>query len=249
MGGYGGNKYGYKGDDASKEKLIIEYLPLIRKISGKLSIALPPTLDENDLIGSGIIGLLEAMERFDPARGVDFRSFASLRIKGAMIDELRKLSWAPRSFFTQYRHVQEAGERVAQEIKREPTSEEIARELGWTVNEVDQVWTHYNLLAIISMERVLFAGDDNEGLRLEELLAATDDGPDDHLEKKERVALLARSLKELTEREQILLSLYYHEDLTQKEIARLLNISAVRVSQIHAGALQRLRKLLGKMMK
>ena len=168
--GYGGKKYGYKGDDAGKEKLIIEYLPLIRKIAGKLSIALPPTLDENDLIGSGIIGLLEAMERFDSSRGVDFKTFASLRIKGAMIDELRKLSWAPRSFFTQYRQVQEAGERVAQKLKREPTSEEIAHELGWTVNEVDQVWTHYNFLTIVSMERVLFAEGENEGLRLLSLI-------------------------------------------------------------------------------
>lgn len=245
MGRYAGKEYAYNKDGgAGKEKIITDYLPLIKKTAGKLSIALPPSMDENDLIGSGIIGLLEAFERYDSSRGVDFSAFASLRIKGAMVDELRKLSWAPRSFFLQLRKVQEAGEKLAQEHKRDATSDEIARDLGWSVSEVNRVWAHCNLLTIISLDKALFSDDGEEGLRLEEKIAAPGDDPGDVLEKKEKTAQLAEALKMLGEREQLLLSLYYHEDLTQKEIAGLMKVSPVRVSQIHARALQQLRKIL-----
>jgi len=244
MGGYPGKEIAYGGDTAERERFVLDYLPLIKKIAGRLGIALPSSMDENDLIGSGIIGLLEALERYDPSRGVDFATFASLRIKGAMVDELRKLSWAPRSFFSQLRQVQGAGEKVAQEQKREADAEEIAEELGWKPEDVEQVWLHYNLLSVVSLEKVLFAEGEDDGVKLEDLISSAEEGPSESADRNEMLLELTEAIKKLPEREQMLLSLYYYEELTQKEIAKVLQISTVRVSQIHARAIQRLQDLL-----
>ncbi len=247
MGRFEEKEYFYKKDDGeSKEKLILDYLPLIKKIAGKLSLALPPSMDENDLVGSGIVGLLEALERFDSSKGSSFASFVSLRIRGAMIDELRKVSWAPRSFFVGLRKVQEVGDKLSQELKRDAAPDEIAAELKWPVSEVTRVYAHCNFLTVVSLEKVLFSSDGEEGLKLEDKVADTGELPGEGLEKREKELALAEALKELGKRDQILLSLYYKEDLTQKEIAGLLNVSPVRVSQLHARALQKLREVLRK---
>ena len=247
MGRYEDKEYFYNKDDGEiKEKLILDYLPLIKKVAGKLSLALPPSMDESDLIGSGIVGLLEALERYDASKGTPFASFVSLRIRGAMIDELRKVSWAPRSFFVGLRKVQEVGDKLAQSLNRDATPEEIAAELKWPVSEVTRVYAHCNLLTVVSLEKVLFTADGEEGLKLEDKVADSGELPGEGLEKREMELALAEALKELGKRDQILLSLYYEEDLTQKEIAGLLDVSPVRVSQLHARALQQLRNVLRK---
>ncbi len=231
-------------DSQSREDLVISYLPLIRKMAGKLNIALPASLDKSDLIGSGIIGLLEACERYQPSRGVKFSSYAMLRIKGAMIDEIRKVSLAPRSFFSRLRQIQEATENLRLGLDREPTTGEIAAHLGWLETTVHRVWSQYNLLAITSLETVLFGEMGETGCTLGEVIPADRDAPEQALLRKERCHLLSEALAKLPEREKLLLSLYYHEDLTQKEIAQIMNISTVRVSQIHARAIQRLQVML-----
>lgn len=229
---------------SGKEEAVLSYLPLVRKIAGKIAMALPPALDENDLIGSGIIGLLEAWERFEHGRGVGFHQYAALRIKGAMIDELRRLSWTSRSFFPRLRQVQQAEEKLTQELQREPSAAEISGALGWTAGMVEQVWSHYNLLSLLSLERLLFGNMEEEGFRLEEVVPASGKEPGDDLILLERQRELAEALDHLSPREREVLSLYYYEDLTQKEIAQLLEISTARVSQLHARALKRLRGLL-----
>ncbi|HHX87136.1 MAG TPA: FliA/WhiG family RNA polymerase sigma factor [Firmicutes bacterium] len=229
----------------TKEDLVITYLPLIKNLAGKLSIALPASLDKSDLVGSGIIGLLEAYERYDPARGVKFSSYASLRIRGAMIDEIRKVSLAPRSFFSRLRQVQEAVKALRQSLGREPTPGEIAGQLGWLETAVERVWSNYNLLAVVSLEKLLFKEMGEDGFTVEDILSTSHDTPELALIKKERQHLLAEALNELPEREKLLLSLYYYEDLTQKEIAKLMCVSTARVSQMHARAIQRLQEMLG----
>ncbi len=236
--------YTSRSDPRAKEDLVITYLPLIKNLAGKLSIALPASLDKSDLVGSGIVGLLEAYERYDPARGVKFSSYATLRIRGAMIDEIRKVSLAPRSFFSRLRQIQEAVENLRQNLGREPTPGEIAGHLGWLETAVERVWSHYNLLAVISLEKLLFGEMGENGFALEDVLSASQDAPDSAVIKKERQRLLAESLDNLPEREKLLLSLYYYENLTQKEIAKVMNISTVRVSQMHARAIQRLQQML-----
>ena len=205
---------------------------------------MPAALDKSDLVGCGIIGLLEAYERFDPTQGVKFLSYAVMRIRGAMIDEIRKVSLAPRSFFARLHRIQEAMDNLRPILGREPTCAEIASHLDWPEQAVEQVWSQYNLLAVISLEALLFSERGENELTLGDVLPAPGEDPDHALVKKERQQLLARALEKLPEREQLLLSLYYKEELTQKEIAELMNVSTVRVSQIHARAIRRLQELL-----
>ncbi len=231
-------------ESAQKEAIVLSFLPLIKKLSGKLSLALPPSLDEGDLINSGIIGLLEALGRYDPTRKVKFSAFAMSRIRGAMIDELRKVSLAPRSFFPRLRLVQEAEARLRQKLQREPSSAETARFLGWTESALNQVWAGFNLLAVLSLEKLLFESIRGDALKLEETLSADWGDPEEAMLGDEKMSILSAALDRLPPREKLLLSLYYYEDLTQKEIATMMNISTVRVSQLHARALRRLREIL-----
>ncbi len=230
----------------SREDLMTKYLPLIRKIASKMSMALPPSLDEDDLIGSGIIGLLEAWERFDTSRGVQFSTYATWRIKGSMIDEIRKTSPAPRSFFSQYRQVYEAEESLRQSLNREPEREEIATAIGWSVSMVEQVWANYNLMAVVSLEKVISSPDGEDSLRLEGIIATPEQTPEELLTDKEQIELLAAALDTLQPRERLLLSLFYYEELTKKEIAGLLKVSAARISQLHARAIEKLRAALAE---
>ncbi|HQD05345.1 MAG: FliA/WhiG family RNA polymerase sigma factor [Dethiobacteria bacterium] len=234
----------YRRPGEEKEQVILSFLPLIKRIAGKIAIGLPPSLEESDLIGSGIIGLLEAWERYDSSRGVEFIHYAARRIRGAMIDEVRKLSWPSRSFFPRLRQVQQAEEKLLQEYQREPSVEEIAAYLGWPPATVEQVWSHFNLFSILSLERWLFENLEGDGVKLEDFIAAPQGEPGEEVISREREKLLAEALEHLPPREQQVLALYYYEDLTQKEIAALLKISPARVSQLHARALQRLQKML-----
>ncbi|MEW5785283.1 MAG: FliA/WhiG family RNA polymerase sigma factor [Bacillota bacterium] len=231
-------------DSIDREKLIMDYLPMVKQTAAKISIALPPSLDEADLVGSGIIGLLEAWERYDPSRGVPFAVFAARRVKGAMIDELRRVTPAPRSFFTRFRQMHEVTDQLRQDLHREPEQRELAAALGWPAALVEQLWAHYNLLTLVSLDQVLFKPGGEEGLRLEELIVGPAQTPETVLLRKEQRQLLAAALSRLTSREKLVLSLYYSEELSQKEIAALLQVSAVRVSQLHARAIERLREEL-----
>lgn len=242
--GEAGSGYYQNADLRSKEALVMEHLPMIKKIAGKLSIALPAAIDRSDLVGSGIIGLLEAHERFNPSRGVPFPAYASARIRGAMIDEIRKVSLAPRSLFPRLRQLQEAADTLGRELGREPESNEIAVALGWPPEEINRIWSYYNLLTVLSLERLLYDEMEGEGLTLKHLLAAPGEGPEAALIGKERRRSLEAALQELPHRERLLLSLYYYEDLTQKEIAAVMKISIARVSQIHARAIRRLQEIL-----
>jgi len=210
-----------------------------------MSIALPPTLEENDLIGCGIVGLLEAWERYDSSRGVEFPSYAFRRIKGAMEDELRKIAWGPRSFFSRLRKLHQAEENLEQRLKRVPHAEEIATELNWTVQEVEEIWRQHHIYAVTSLDSMLFGNMEEEGLQIEEALASEEDLEETYQQKVQQKELAA-ALEEISERERIILSLYYYEKLTQKEIAEVMSISTVRVSQLHSRALQKLHQYLKK---
>ena len=241
-----GASYFNRDDPGNKEALVMEHLPLIRRIAGKLSIALPAVLDQGDLVGSGIIGLLEAYTRYDPAQQVPFVAYASVRIRGARIDEIRKVSLAPRQLFPRLRRIQEAADSLKQSLEREPEPSEIAALLGWSRDELTRIWSYYNLLSVLSLVKLLFEEAGGEGAALKNFLAAPGEGPEAALVKKERERSLEAALEQLPERERMLLSLYYYEELTQKEIAGLMKISIARVSQIHARAVRRLQEILAE---
>ena len=235
-------KYLHTGDKETKEALIQEYLPLVKQVAGRLSIGLPSHVEEDELVASGVIGLLEALDRFDPSFDAGFITFATWRIRGAMLDELRKVTWMPRSMYQKLRQLQAAEQEMSHMLGREPSLNELSEELKWTPEAVSQVYAQMNCSSLISLESLLFApASDNE-----EIFSGDSPflSPEDSLEKRERHEMLTAVIDELSEREKLVLALYYKEELTLREIGQVLKVSTARVSQIHARSLIKMREKL-----
>ena len=237
-------KYIQTRDKDTRDALIQEYLPLVKQIAGRLSLGLPPQVEEEDLVASGVIGLLEALERFSMSYDTGFKTFATWRIRGAMLDELRKLSWPPRSLYRRLREVQGAEQKLSHQLGREPSTAEVASELKWSPEAVSQVYSQMNSYSLISLESLLFAPAAGEGQAEELLPAGPFMTPEDSVEREERRSVLAGAIASLPERDKLLLALYYKEELTLREIGLVLHVSTARVSQLHARALSGLRDKL-----
>ncbi len=237
-------KYASRKDKETRDTLIQEYLPLVKQVAGRLSMGLPPQVEEDDLVASGVIGLLEALDRFNPNMDTGFKTFATWRIRGAMLDELRRLSWPPRSLFQRLRQLQAAEQKLGHRLGREPSNQELASELDWSPETVEQVYAQMNSYSLVSLESLLFtpshSGSSEGG---EEVLSAEGPfrTPEDSLERGERREVLAQAIDQLAEREKLVMALYYKEELTLKEIGTVLKVSTARVSQIHARAIRNLR--------
>jgi RNA polymerase sigma factor for flagellar operon FliA len=240
-------KYLQTRDQETRDALVREFLPLVKQVASRLSIGLPPQVEEDDLIASGIIGLLEAIDRYNPPSEATFETFATWRIRGAMLDELRRLSWSPRSLFQRLRQLQEAKQKLRHALGRNPSTPELARELDWMPSAVDEVYTQMNYCSFVSLESLLFVPS-TPIFPGEDFLLFGDNftPPEKVLERKERRRLLARAIEDLSEREKLFLSLYYKEELTLREIGVILKVSTARVSQIHAEILGKLREKLRK---
>lgn len=238
-------KYMQTRDKDTRDALIQEYLPLVKQIAGRLSLGLPPQVEEEDLVASGVIGLLEALERFNTSYDTGFKTFATWRIRGAMLDELRKLSWQPRSLFRRLRELQGAEQKLSHQLGREPSTAELATELNWSTEAVDQVYSQMNSHSLVSLESLLFAPAAAEGNEEDLLPAGPFVTPEESVERTERRSVLTGAVDALPERDKLLLALYYKEELTLKEIGMVLKVSTARVSQLHARALRNLRDKLG----
>lgn len=229
-------------DPALREQLILKYAPLVKYVAGRLGVFLPPALSMDDLLGHGTVGLIEAVDRYDAFHGVKFETYAIRRIWGSMIDALRSLSMLPRSTIQQVKSLDSAFATLEHELGRSPTTAEVAERLGVGETEVYSMLLAANF-SLLSLETKVTAEEDG-GLTLLDTLADGTDGPEVNLEKEELLASLARAIERLPERERLVLSLYYHEDLTLKEIGKVLQVSESRVSQLHSVALARLRAAL-----
>lgn len=230
---------------ALRHELITQYTPLVRLIVGRLGI--PPTglLDAEDLVSYGMIGLINAVDRFDPARGVRFEAFATVRIRGAVIDQLRSLNWLPRSAVSRARQIENALAVLEQNLGRPAREAEIAAELGVTTERYRHMLLEMTGV-ILSLDAPLnYLIQDGEVTSLGELLVDQNTpGPDEQTERRELTTILGAAIANLPEREKLLLSLYYHEELTMKEISRILGVSESRVCQLHMQAIMRLRFVL-----
>lgn len=229
---------------ALRDELILHYMPLVRFAVSRLGI--PPTsmLEADDLVSYGTIGLMNAIDRYDPTRGVRFEAFATARIRGAVIDQLRALNWLPRSAVSRVKQVETALATLEQRLGRQAKEDEAAKELGVTVERYRHMLVEAGL-SMLSLDAPLsMFGQDDEMMTLRDLLEdQTTPGPSEMTEQKELLTMLYHSLEHLPEREQLLLSLYYVEELTMKEISRVMDVSESRVCQLHAQALVRLRTL------
>jgi RNA polymerase sigma factor FliA len=225
-----------------RNELITRYSPLVRFVVGRLGIPPIGLLDAEDLVSYGMIGLINAIDRFDPQRGVRFEAFASVRIRGAVIDQLRVLNWLPRSAVTRVRQIESTLSTLEQRLGRPALEQEAAQELGIPVEKYRHMLTEMNT-TILSLDAPLGSLiQDDEVTSLSELLEDQNSpGPVEQVEQHEVIQLLTIAIKHLPEREQLLLSLYYEEELTMKEISKILGVSESRICQLHIQALMRLR--------
>ncbi len=237
-------------DPALREQLVLQYAPLVKYVAGRLAIMLPRVMDSDDVLSSGVLGLIEAIDRYDPTTGVKFETYAIARIRGSILDELRSLDWIPRSARQRSQEISRAFTRLEAEYGRPPTDEEVATSLGLDMHQYHQASVSAASV-VISLETPLPSGDgDGDGAALVDTIEATNArDPLQHAEEGELLEALAGAIRSLSERERILLSLYYEQELTMKEISLVLEVSESRVCQLHGRAVHRLRAQLASLMR
>src|SRR5439155_20198786 len=233
------------GDRAARDELVVRYAPLVKYVIGRMAISLPAAMDSDDVLSAGTVGLLHAIDRFDPAQGVRFETYALQRIRGAIIDTIRSLSPLSRGAGRRARMLDETTAMLAQRLGRAPTQEELARELGVNQAELGRMLLE-SAHVIISLDGASSGGDDEGDVpSLRDLLHDPDEaGTDEVVEENELVERLSSAIDSLPPRDRLVLNLYYHEELTLKEISRVIEVSESRVSQIHTAAVMKLRGLL-----
>lgn len=225
-----------------RDALVIRYAPLVRLVVGRLGIPSTSVLEAGDLLSYGMIGLINAVDRYDPLRGVRFETFATARIRGAVIDQLRALNWLPRTAVGRMRQIEHAMAKLEQQLGRPASESEVAAELAVPLPRYRQMLLEASII-VLSLDTPLITllGEDEFPTLGELLEDQSTPGPAEQLEVKERLALLTAALDRLPERERLLLAMYYHEELTMKEISKVMGISESRVCQLHMQAIMRLR--------
>jgi RNA polymerase sigma factor FliA len=228
-----------------RDELILAYTPLVRFVVSRLGIPTTSMLDAEDLISYGTIGLINAVDRYDPARGVRFEAFAMSRIRGAVIDQLRVLNWLPRSAVARVRLIETALATLEQRLGRPAKEQEAAAEIGVSTQRYRQMLLEVGIV-VLSLDAPLSSlTQDDEVASLGDLLEdSRSPGPQEQVERTELMDALIDAIDRLPEREQLLLSLYYHEELTMKEISSLMGVSESRICQLHMQAVLRLRTAL-----
>jgi len=227
----------------AREDLILHYSPLVKYVASRVATGLPSTVEQADLVSYGMFGLIDALDKFDLSRKIKFETYAIPRIRGAIIDELRSLDWVPRSVRFKAREVEKAYAEVEARERRAPTDREIAEQLGTSLSELHDIVTQISFVSVMALDEIVSAGRDRgETLSLLDTLAdmsATD--PISGLEGSEMRALLATAINGLSEREKLVVILYYFEGLTLAEIGEVLGVTESRVCQIHTKAVGLLR--------
>lgn len=222
----------------ARDALVMAHVDLVRALAGRLSRRLPPQVEAAELVSVGVMGLIDAANRFQPSLGVPFDAFARRRIQGAMLDSLRRLDWVPRAVRERQRNVDRAISRLANEYGREPEAEEIAAELGVTVERYESMLDEIRAAELASV-RATGQGDGPDGLL--EVAIGPDEGPLAQLERRELRTWLAGALGKLPERERQILAMYFVEELTLAEIGRVIGVTESRVSQLRTQGIARLR--------
>ena len=230
---------------AERDQLIIRYAPWVKFIAMRMASKLPSHIQAEDLISAGIIGLIDALDKFNPTREVQFKTYAQIRIQGAMKDELRALDWASRSMRQKVKRLEHVYTTLEQELGRPPASEEVANSLGIEMDEFEEMLDDVKGTSLVSLEELGQgpASEDKTNL-LEALLTREDQDPLEVLNLQDLKKALSLAISELPEKERLVLSLYYFEELTMKEVGKVLNLTESRISQLHTQIVLRLRSKL-----
>jgi RNA polymerase sigma factor FliA len=240
-------QYRASGDKAIRDRLILTYAPLVKYVAGRLGSGLPAHVDEGDLVSYGLLGLISAIDRYDPSRDVKFETYAIARIKGSILDELRALDWVPRSVRSRAREIERAIAELERKLGRAPTDEEIAAKLSISEDELEDSLTNISRSSIAALDELwTVSGSGGDQIALIDTIEdeSTPD-PQAALSQTEIRDAIADAIARLPEREKLVVTLYYYEDLTLREIGEVLGVTESRVSQLHTKAVLRLKSRLG----
>lgn len=232
-----------RGRQDDRDQLIVYYAPLVKYVASRVAAGLPQSVDQSDLVSYGMFGLIDAITKFDPARGFKFETYAISRVKGAILDELRSIDWVPRSVRSKAKSVERAMVKLESHLHRAPTDEEIAEELDLSVDQLNSIYSQISSLGLVALDEMLSMSG-GESLTFGDTLADRSDGPGGVYEQVEMRQLLATAINRMNEREKIVLTLYYYESLTLAEIGRVLGVTESRVCQIHTKAVLSLKSRL-----
>lgn len=230
-----------------REIVAERYSPLVKYVAGKVAIGLPQSIEFEDLIGYGVFGLLDAIDKYDPARGIKFKTYAVTRIRGAIYDELRSIDWVPRSVRQKAKELEKMIGSMENRLGRTVEDDEIAAELGVPIDEFHDLLLKISGSSVLSLSDVWYLGDDNDKISVADTIESPFSmNPDVMVERDEIRKLIYEVISGLPEKEKKVLILYYYEDLTLKEIGKVLEVTESRVSQLHTKAILRLRAKLDK---
>jgi len=239
-------RYKQGGDASARERLVVAYSPMVKFVAGRLGAGLPSHVDDSDLISYGLMGLIGAIERFEPERGIKFETFAMTRIRGAIIDELRSLDWVPRSVRSRAREIEAAQSKLEHQLQRAPSEAELAAQLNLTEEELRSSLLEIANSSVYALDE-LWTVSDSSGDSVSLLDTISDpraDDPQEALAGGEIKDRLTEAVASLPEREQLVVALYYYEGLTLREIGEVLGVTESRVSQLHTKAVMRLKSAL-----
>lgn len=234
-------------DPELREKIILEYAPLVKTVAGRLSMYLGYNVEYEDLVSYGIFGLIDAIDKFDTLKEVKFETYASLRIRGSILDQIRKMDWIPRTIRQKQKRIDAIIKEIEMETGKNATDEEIAEKLGISTDEYDEWQSQMKITGLVSLNEYVEQGSD-VAQDLNQRTTSRFEGPEENIEKQELTQVLQEALELLTEKECKVITLYYYEELTLKEISNILEVSESRISQLHTKALQKMRGKMGNYM-
>jgi RNA polymerase sigma factor for flagellar operon FliA len=240
-------KYKKQKTQAVREEIVKRYLYLVKYVAGRVAIGLPPNIEMGDLVSYGILGLFDAIEKFDVEQGNKFETYAVTRIRGSIMDELRKLDWAPRLLRKRAKAVERKCRELEEQHGRMATDEELAQAMNVSLNELNSIYSDLNSTAFLSLDEVWQNDDGNKPIsRLQTIEDSLISNQLLYLQKNESREIILETLNELPEKEKLVMVLYYYENLTLKEIGQVLTVSESRICQIHTKVIIRLRSMLKK---
>lgn len=228
--------------EKTREEMILKYAYLVKYIAGRMALRVPSSVMYDELISAGSMGLIHAIDRFDPSRQTDIKTYAEYRIKGAILDELRNMDWYSRSMRKKVQEIERAVRTVEKRKENTALDSEVAAEMGITLEEYHALLSNIHSASILSLDEFL-SGDDSDTSRKRSFQErmVSDDDPSGNIERRELKQVMARAIKSLSQKEQMVISLYYYDELTLKEIGKVLELTESRICQIHTQTLIKLR--------
>jgi RNA polymerase sigma factor for flagellar operon FliA len=237
------DEYKANGSAAARDSLILNYSPLVKYVAGRVAVGLPANIEQADLISYGIFGLIDAIDKYDQERGIKFETYAISRIRGAIIDELRAIDWVPRSVRFKAREIEKSYSALENKLKRPPSDAEIAGEMGITIDELNNIYTQLSTVSLVALDELMTADSDKgDRLSLVDTLEDTKTaGPMEAFESEEMRSILTDAVNRLPEREKMVVTLYYFEQLTLAQIGAIMGVTESRICQMHTKAVLALR--------